>query len=215
MAYDFLLLQRYQLAEALRIRHYDWRRPAYTFGLSQKHSYVRSEIEDQTADICRRPTGGGIVNHIEDWTYALVIPASHPLSRGQPIDAYRSIHQAIVDAISKQDIETTLNLQPPENTAPGVCFSKPELYDVVLRNLPTKVAGAAQKRTKSGYLLQGSIWKPTLGNIDWTRFYGDFIFEVARLANASTEYGKWPGWNASEEEALVDQFDSEDWNQRR
>ncbi|MEM9160438.1 MAG: lipoate--protein ligase family protein, partial [Verrucomicrobiota bacterium] len=59
MAHDFLLLQRYQPKEAIRIRHYEWSRPAYTFGMSQKISYVSSEIQDQSVELVRRPTGGG------------------------------------------------------------------------------------------------------------------------------------------------------------
>src|SRR5690606_23524090 len=92
MAYDFLLLQRYQPAEAIRFRHYEWSRPAFTFGLSQQFSYVTSEISDAHADVCRRPTGGGVVNHLDDWTYALVIPASHPLAVGPPIETYLAVH---------------------------------------------------------------------------------------------------------------------------
>src|SRR5690606_37256859 len=115
MACDFLMLQRYQPAEALRFRHYGWTRPAYTFGLSQSHSYVLSELPDPSYDLCRRPTGGGIVNHLDDWTYALVVPASHPLSRGQPIETYRAVHQAIASAMERQGVAVELNFADPQS----------------------------------------------------------------------------------------------------
>ncbi|EDY82093.1 biotin/lipoate A/B protein ligase family [Verrucomicrobiia bacterium DG1235] len=215
MAYDFLLLQRYQPADAIRFRHYEWSRPAYTFGLSQNYSYVTSEISDLTAEICRRPTGGGVVDHNDDWTYTLVIPASHPLSKGQPIESYRAIHQCMVNALESQDLLTELNYNTPEEAAPSVCFNKAELYDVVLKNLPSKVAGAAQKRTKNGYMLQGSIWKPLASKITWARFYNDFTIELAKLLEAEIEYVSTPSWTPEEEEALTAQFDSDAWNQRR
>src|SRR5258708_17269598 len=84
MATDFLLLQRYPHADAARFRHYGWHRPAFTFGYAQKFSFVHtqwpSSVEasegtpaDGHFDISRRATGGGVVDHRDDWTYALVI----------------------------------------------------------------------------------------------------------------------------------------------
>ncbi|MFA5057141.1 MAG: lipoate--protein ligase family protein, partial [Opitutaceae bacterium] len=69
MALDFLLLQRYPPAEAVRFRHYEWRGPAFTFGFGQKIAWVRGQLPpEMSLDLCRRPTGGGIVDHREDWT---------------------------------------------------------------------------------------------------------------------------------------------------
>lgn len=215
MAFDFLLLQRYKPTDAIRFHHYNWSRASYTFGLSQRYSYVQSEIPSQNVDLCRRPTGGGVVNHLEDWTYSLVIPSSHPMSHGQPIETYRAIHQAIVDAMGQQGVQAELNFTAPEDAAPGVCFSKPELYDIVLKNLPTKISGAAQKRTKAGFLMQGSIWKPMLPDMKWERFYNDFLIELSTLFEAQIEYVNTPSWDPSEEEAVVEQFESENWNERR
>ena len=47
--------------------------------------------------------------------------------------------------------------------APGVCFQKAELYDVIDPTTGAKIAGAAQKRNKHGLLFQGSIWRPAAG----------------------------------------------------
>ncbi len=215
MAHDFLLLNRYEPQGALRIRHYEWVRPAFTFGMSQSFSYVSSEVSDPRAEICRRPTGGGVVNHLEDWTYSLVIPASHPLGRGQPVDTYKVVHDCMANAMIAQGCDVILNQTVPENSAPAVCFDKPEVYDVVLRNFPSKVAGAAQKRSKAGYLMQGSIWKPIVPDLEWNRFYNDFIMEIAKIAEAEVQFESWPQWKESEETQLIEQFDSVDWNKRR
>ncbi|MBT3482559.1 MAG: hypothetical protein HN457_14140 [Opitutales bacterium] len=215
MAHDFLLLNRYHPSDALRIRHYEWTRPSYTFGLSQAFSYIRSEIDHPTADICRRPTGGGVVNHQEDWTYSLVIPTGHPLGNDQPLDIYKKVHDCIIAAMATQGSDVALNLSAPESSTPGVCFNKPEVYDVVLRNFPSKVAGAAQKRSKAGYLMQGSIWKPIVPNMEWNQFYNDFILEIGKAADAEIQFKAWPEWKDSEESQLSQQFDSDDWNKRR
>ncbi|MBC2606990.1 lipoate--protein ligase family protein [Pelagicoccus albus] len=215
MAFDSLLLQRYQPADAIRFRHYEWVRNAYTFGLSQRYSYITSEVSDHSAEIVRRPTGGGLVDHTADWTYTLVIPSSHPFSKGQPVDSYRDVHQCMIDALALQGVEAEFNLTPPSQSTPSVCFNKAELYDVVLTNLPSKVAGAAQKRSKAGYMLQGSIWKPLASRVDWEQFATDFTASLAKLLNAEIEYVSSPSWNPEEEDALADQFDSENWNQRR
>ncbi|MCU6551020.1 lipoyl protein ligase domain-containing protein, partial [Klebsiella pneumoniae] len=75
MATDFLLLQRYSNETHARFRHYGWHRPAFTFGYSQKIAFVRAQLPaDTPVELCRRPTGGGVVDHRDDWTYALVIP---------------------------------------------------------------------------------------------------------------------------------------------
>ena len=80
MAVDFLLLQRRPAPTAIRFRHYGWRNPAFTFGFGQKAAWVREHLPPgERFDICRRPTGGGIVDHRQDWTYTLVIPREHEL----------------------------------------------------------------------------------------------------------------------------------------
>jgi len=81
MAADFLLLQRYPEPAHARFRHYDWRGPAFTFGYGQKIAYVRDQLAalapGEHPDLTRRPTGGGVVDHRNDWTFALVIPRGH------------------------------------------------------------------------------------------------------------------------------------------
>src|SRR4051812_9558104 len=100
MAVDFLLLQRYPQPIAPRLRHYDWRAPAFTFGYSQKIGFVREQLPaDVSFDLCRRPTGGGVVDHREDWTYALVIPRGHPLEELRATQSYRTIHEAIAESL--------------------------------------------------------------------------------------------------------------------
>ena len=202
MALDFLLLNHYPKPDSIRLRHYGWERPSYTFGLSQSYQYARSEISVQDADLVRRPTGGGVVDHHHDWTYSIVIPASHELGQLQPIETYKAVHQCIVRAMKSLGAKVALNEDAPSESIPSVCFEKPEVYDVVLENLSAKIAGAAQKRTKSGYLMQGSIWKPTLPDLDWNSFHNGFIDEIAVLTRAKKSFVSWPKMGPRTEKKL-------------
>ena len=111
MAVDFLLLQRWPGPVVPRFRHYEWRGPAFTFGYSQKIAFIRGELpvaEGVRFDLCRRPTGGGLVDHRADWTYALVIPRGHPLEEVRATESYRRVHAAIAEALQAQGVKAKL-----------------------------------------------------------------------------------------------------------
>ena len=230
MANDFLLLQRYPEAHASapRFRHYEWRAPAFTFGYSQKIAFVSAQIAviagEQRIDLCRRPTGGGIVDHREDWTYALVIPRGHPLEELRATQSYRAVHEALAEALRAQGVDAVTKLaveEPPEggttNEQPGVCFRRAEIYDVVQRATGAKIAGAAQKRNKHGLLFQGSIGRPAAmaagdgRTLDWDRFEEDFVAGLAVVLSVSAETTPWPELNEDEVSGLTDQYSSPEW----
>ena len=99
MALDFLLLQRHPGPALARFRHYGWRSEAFTFGYSQKIAAVRGRLPaGGPFDLCRRPTGGGVVDHREDWTYTLVIPRGHALEEARAkLEAVTHIERSIND----------------------------------------------------------------------------------------------------------------------
>jgi lipoyl(octanoyl) transferase len=216
MAVDFLLLQRYPEPDAARFRHYDWRIPAITFGYSQKWEFVRAQGE-AGRDFCRRPSGGGIVDHAADWTYALVVARGHALHRGPAPLAYYLIHQALCDALVAQDQDVLLQ---PEGeilgqAGAGICFVQAEPHDVIARSTRKKVAGAALKRNKNGLLLQGSIAREALPQLDWSRFEEDFTTGIARCLSVEAGIHPWPELDPDEEAHLTAQFASPEWNERR
>ena len=132
MALDFLLLQRYPEEEAPRFRHYEWRRPAFTFGYSQKIEFVRANLPSfakasegtaagENFDLCRRPTGGGIVDHRNDWTYTLVLPRGHPLYDERAAQSYRIVHECLAAALGAlgQPAAVKMNCDEVERVAPS------------------------------------------------------------------------------------------------
>jgi lipoyl(octanoyl) transferase len=216
MATDFLLLQRYPDGTAPRFRHYEWHRPAFTFGYAQKIAFVRSQLPpDENFDLCRRPTGGGIVDHREDWTYALVIPRGHPLEELRASHSYKAVHEALAAALRAQGVTAVTKTAAPEpdDETAGVCFQRAEIYDVVHEPTGEKIAGAAQKRNKHGLLFQGSIWRPAIGtpDLDWDLFHDAFVRHLGTALSLEPETTPWPDLNAEEIDGLTEQYSSTDW----
>jgi lipoyl(octanoyl) transferase len=227
MAADFLLLQRYPEPARARFRHYDWRAPAFTFGYSQKIAYIREQLAaiapDEHLDLTRRPTGGGIVDHRDDWTFALVIPRGHPLYDARATESYRQVHAALVAALRDQAQPVALKerCEPAAEGAacepgPTVCFVRPELYDVLHADTGAKVAGAAQKRSKHGLLFQGSIAKTALApSVDWDAFAEAFATRLATTLNADPVPTPWPEFAEGEHDGLTEQYSSTEWIEYR
>ncbi|MBI2518014.1 MAG: lipoate--protein ligase family protein [Opitutae bacterium] len=227
MALDFLLLQRYPEPAAPRFRHYEWRGAAFTFGYSQKIAFVRAQLPaGETFDLCRRPTGGGIVDHRNDWTYTLVLPRGHALYDARATDAYRAVHAALAEALvglgqpaelkkEGEPCETGPGLPAEALAKAGVCFQRAELYDVVNSATGAKIAGAAMKRNKHGLLLQGSIEKASVGAVDWEDFGGRFTAALGRAIGAAPVETPWPELNEDEVSGLIDQYSTPEWVEYR
>lgn len=223
MALDFLLLQRYPHAPTSRFRHYEWRAPAFTFGYAQKIASVREQLPPgETFDLCRRPTGGGIVDHRDDWTYALVIPRGHALEELRATQSYEAVHLALAESLRTQNIPaiTKRATDDTEAMAAGVCFQRAEIHDVVHEITGAKIAGAAQKRNKHGLLFQGSIWRPAATSnssspVDWDQFEIDFSATLASRLGTTAAPVPWPEFNEDEVSALIEQYASSEWIDHR
>ena len=86
MAIDASLLDSTP-AGVVVLRHYGWSEPAITFGYTQRIKDVRNTVDDNLS-LCRRLTGGGIVDHRNDWTYTLVIHREVPTASEPAIELY-------------------------------------------------------------------------------------------------------------------------------
>jgi lipoate-protein ligase A len=164
MALDEALLENVSQIGKPILRFYGWTEPAATFGYFQKYS----EVERATLlrPLIRRPTGGGIVPHDSDWTYSFAVPPNHEWYALKAIESYRRIHEWIQSAFAKLKIETEL-APSCKKSLPGQCFIGHEKFDLLWRG--KKIAGAAQRRNKSGLLIQGSVQPPpiNISRTDW------------------------------------------------
>ena len=76
MAWDEALLEAAAELGRPVLRTYAWATPAATFGYFQRHADIAAWTP--LRPLIRRPTGGGLVSHAADWTYAIVVPPRHP-----------------------------------------------------------------------------------------------------------------------------------------
>jgi lipoate-protein ligase A len=139
------------------LRHYTWSEPSATFGYGQSLAEVREVAPD--LPLTRRWTGGGIVRHEGDWTFALIVPAGSEWSEMRPSVTYERLHVAIVEALREVGIEARL----AESDNSGLsCFVSPVRHDILAPD-GRKLCGGAQRRTRRGFLHQGSIQRVKLG----------------------------------------------------
>jgi lipoate-protein ligase A len=148
MACDEALVRRAG-APVLRIFRWSasWVSAGY-FAAMQEAKAVRPDLP-----VCRRWTGGGIVVHEGDFTFCLTVPRTETLATLRPVDSYRRIHSALVEAMRQNGRQT--ELAGAAAKAPGECFAAPVEHDVMARG--AKIAGGAQRRCRFGLLHQGSV----------------------------------------------------------
>jgi lipoate-protein ligase A len=158
MALDEALLQSaHQIAQPV-LRFYRWTQPAASFGYFQRIAHV--ERATHLRPLVRRPTAGGIVPHDADWTYSVLLPAPLEWHQLRAEQSYQRMHEWIRRAFGTLGVETEL-ARECRRPAPGQCFAGYETHDLLWRG--RKIAGAAQRRTRSALLIQGSVQPPPLG----------------------------------------------------
>lgn len=140
---------------------YKWLRPSATFGYfiqPEKHLDLNA-CKKYNLDLARRSTGGGIVFHIWDLAFSFLMPSSHPRFSENTLENYHFVN-GVVQEVVEEFFEQPAMLIP--QCAPSMgpdcqnfCMAKPTQYDVIHNGM--KVAGAAQRKKKQGYLHQGTI----------------------------------------------------------
>jgi lipoate-protein ligase A len=155
MAVDESLLVRAREIGKPVLRLYSWSEPAASFGYFQRYADVAAATP--LRPLVRRPTGGGIVPHDRDWTYSVTIPPVHFWYELKAVESYRRMHDWVRAAFNVTGITAELATEA-RREVPGQCFVGAERHDVLVDS--RKIAGAAQRRTRDGLLIQGSIQPP-------------------------------------------------------
>lgn len=173
---------------------YQWARPSATFGyfIRPENHLDLKKAAYHNLDLARRPTGGGIVFHIWDLAFSFLLPSSHPSFSENTLENYRFVNNAVLAAV-----RSFLSLQEPLEliaaNAPSLgpdcqnfCMAKPTQYDVVYQGM--KIAGAAQRKRKQGYLHQGTI---ALGRPDFS-LLNDVLLSKSDVLAAMMSYSFAP-----------------------
>lgn len=170
------------------LRFYGWRTAAASFGYSQPYGLVAGWTP--LRPLVRRCTGGGLVAHEADWTYSLTVPAGHAWWQLRASASYQCLHEWLQDAFYRVGIETCL-APAPDTEGPGRCFIGAESSDLLYQG--RKIAGAAQRRSRNGLLIQGSVQPPPshVARSDW---------ENALCSAASARWQvQWQSWEPGDE----------------
>lgn len=229
MARDEALLLR--VGEGLApptLRLYGWDPPTISLGYFQRYAeYAALPPPAGGLAIVRRTTGGGAILHDLEVTYSLTMPLDHPWLGCGPGCLYEVAHRAVIAAVEELGAEAALAGVSDDSgpaRGPFFCFARRHKYDVVQNG--SKLAGSAQRRTRSAVLQHGSI---VLGN----RFSQQptavvaFGFEPAaqrlreafpRLLAEQTQVAITRGdWSAEElalAETLTPKYAGDEWTRR-
>ncbi|MGB6222466.1 lipoyl protein ligase domain-containing protein [Haloferula sp.] len=199
MAIDEWLLKA---AEQPVLRVYRWQPDWGSYGYFVPDAEAAQSLAGMKR--VRRWTGGGIVDHRNDWTYTLVLPSGEPLAKAKGAASYRVIHEALAEALRTGGRECGCALDRSVS-AGGECFKKAVEYDIV-DGTGRKIAGAGQRRSLRGLLHQGSV--STEGNEILARDFG------ARLADHLQDF-EIPLEKGLIKEIALDRYASHAWRVRR
>jgi lipoate---protein ligase len=141
---------------------YDWKGPSATYGYFIKtKDFLNLEVaKSKGLSLAKRPTGGGIVFHLSDLAFSVLLPAGHEGFSENTLDNYHYVNERVILAVKGVMQEASLELlpedpKPLDKSSSNFCMAKPTIFDVMIEG--KKVAGAAQRKRKQGFLHQGSI----------------------------------------------------------
>ncbi len=142
------------------IRFYDWNPPTLSLGYHQnaEKEVDFAKLEEVGYGFVRRPTGGRLVLHKNEVTYAVIAPNDEHLA-GNVLKSYGDISLALAEGLKLLGIKvefeqkelSSFSQREPVNP----CFNSSSKYELAVQG--KKIVGSAQVR-KNGVLLQhGSI----------------------------------------------------------
>jgi len=207
------------------LRLYQWNPPTISLGYFQKHAdYEALEPPARGLPVVRRLTGGGAILHDLEITYSLTIPIDHPLAVA-PNRLYGLAQQAVVRAMNEIGVEAEPCPETDDSTptrGPFFCFARRHRYDVLLEG--KKLAGSAQRRTKTAVLQHGSIvfgnrfpQQPTADwnvrhSFDLDAFRGLFGIYWAQITSVGLVDADWTEEELSMTEKFVEKYAGAAWN---
>jgi lipoate-protein ligase A len=139
------------------LHFYEWIGDTATYGyFIDPAKFLNMEgVARRGLKLARRPTGGGIVFHIWDFAFSVLIPEGHPGYSQNTLENYAFVNGAVQKTV-KEFLGKEVHLTPTDiGSEAGFCMAKPTKYDVMLEG--KKIAGAAQRKQKWGFLHQGTI----------------------------------------------------------
>jgi lipoate-protein ligase A len=226
MATDEALLQS-AAASIASLRFYGWSGPTVSLGYFQPARLRQEDPLLAALPYVRRPTGGALLVHHLEVTYALALPAS---AAGPAASVWlRRMHASIAEALRTLGVAAVAHAPQPGETFPGpLCFRHFAAGDLLIG--PAKVVGSAQRRQRGGLLQHGAILlaqsphTPTLPGIQ--ELTGRTLDTAEVCAAVRHAFQARTGWRLEEgdwtsaEQALISElahrkYGQESWNAKR
>lgn len=156
-------------------RFYHWDAPAVTVGYFHRPG---ADHLSPPAGTVRRFTGGGLVEHGEDLTFVLTLPATSGAARATGAERYRRVHEALADSLAGAGFPAVL--EPAHlPSSPGPCFSHPVAWDLSDPETGRKIGGGAQRRSRGAVMHQGSVRLPAALRDPQAGWIVDFLHRLA------------------------------------
>ena len=163
MRFDTELLEKAGSFSCPILHFYEWTGDSATYGYFTDPSKFLNldQAQKLSLQLARRPTGGGIVFHCWDMAFSILVPAKCREFSFNTLENYAFVNNAVLSSV-KEFLEN----QPPLSLTPNdlaswdshclhFCMAKPTKYDVMWEG--KKIAGAAQRKTRHGFLHQGTL----------------------------------------------------------
>ena len=160
MARDEALLHAVERGESgPTLRLYRWEPPTISLGYFQCYADYEALPEPAgSLTVVRRLTGGGAILHDLELTYSLTLPLDHPALAAGPNHLYELAHDAVIAALGELTLPAHREGYTDDSgprRGPFFCFARRHRLDVLIGT--DKIAGSAQRRTRSAVLQHGSI----------------------------------------------------------
>ena len=156
MAVDEALLNRFKENDMPILRLYGWE-PALSLGRfsNVSKSVDLEKLEQQKLTCVRRMTGGGVLVHGEDLSYALILPQVFLKEKGVK-ESYHYLCRFLIRLYEK--LGHTANFAHDlqlESGSSDICLAGNETYDIMIEG--KKMGGNAQRHTHHTLFQHGSI----------------------------------------------------------
>ena len=229
MAADHVLLES-ALNGRTSLRFYGWSEPTLSLGYFQPESIRHQDPGLALLPYVRRATGGEILIHHHEVTYALALPAGQPWqSRSMNAAAWlHRMHRLVSDALRSLSVKPTLASDAPRTASGSLCFAHPMAGDVLIGS--SKIVGSAQRRRRGALLQHGAILlacSPHASSLPGIRELSGLCLSPSEVAEAIVaEFERqcripiFPGrWTEPEQWRIAElarhQYAHSSWNQKR
>lgn len=203
MGLDSALLAQPPKLPLLRV--YGWQPATLTLGRFQEvdHTWIRA-LQSAGISVTRRVTGGGAILHAGELTYSIVATTKALGVSRKPESAYRVLHGAWMDALSRVCGVARESMQLFERVQAGsqgeartLCFTRRTAFDVVIERVDS--AGESvllQPRAHELFLPHladpaDSHWSKLIGSAQ--RRKGDVLLQHGSIKLARSPFAPWVG----------------------